>query len=93
MAHFCVGTLCATAHLFINNPLGRDSKVIFKGLFNSHPPIEERIERLEKMIPEEKEHEHLFREIEVLVSKSGLGLNSIELVSDSQKEDKQGENQ
>jgi heat shock protein HtpX len=39
----------ATAHLFINNPLGRDSKVMFKSLFNSHPPIEERIERLEKM--------------------------------------------
>jgi heat shock protein HtpX len=39
----------ATAHLFINNPLGRDSRVMFKNLFNSHPPIEERIERLEKM--------------------------------------------
>ncbi len=39
----------ATAHLFINNPLGRDSKVIFKKLFDSHPPIDERIERLEKM--------------------------------------------
>jgi heat shock protein HtpX len=39
----------ATAHLFICNPLGKDSKVMFKNLFNSHPPIEERIERLEKM--------------------------------------------
>ena len=39
----------ATAHLFISNPLGKDSKVMFKNLFNSHPPIKERIERLEKM--------------------------------------------
>ncbi len=39
----------ATAHLFINNPLGKDSKIMFKSLFNTHPPIEERIERLEKM--------------------------------------------
>ena len=39
----------ATAHLFISNPLGKDSKVIFKNLFSSHPPIKERIERLEKM--------------------------------------------
>jgi len=39
----------ATAHLFINNPLGEESRVMFKRLFNSHPPIEERIERLDKM--------------------------------------------
>jgi heat shock protein HtpX len=39
----------ATAHLFISNPLGKDSKVLFKKLFNSHPPVEERIKRLEKM--------------------------------------------
>jgi heat shock protein HtpX len=39
----------ATAHLFINNPLGKNSRVMFKSLFNSHPPIEERIERLNKM--------------------------------------------
>jgi len=39
----------ATAHLFINNPLGKNSRVMFKSLFNSHPPIEERIERLNEM--------------------------------------------
>jgi len=39
----------ATAHLFISNPLGKDSKVMFKSLFNSHPPVGERIKRLEKM--------------------------------------------
>ena len=39
----------ATAHLFIANPFGRKSKVMFKSLFNTHPPMEERISRLEKM--------------------------------------------
>jgi len=39
----------ATAHLFINNPLGKNSRVMFKSLFNSHPPIEERIEKLNEM--------------------------------------------
>ena len=39
----------ATAHLFINNPLGKDSRVMFKSLFNSHPPIEDRLERLNEM--------------------------------------------
>jgi len=39
----------ATAHLFIANPIGSKSKAIFKGLFNTHPPTEERIRRLENM--------------------------------------------
>jgi heat shock protein HtpX len=39
----------ATAHLFINNPLGKNSVVMFKNLFNTHPPIEERIKRLDDM--------------------------------------------
>ncbi|MCK5567515.1 MAG: M48 family metallopeptidase [Actinomycetia bacterium] len=39
----------ATAHLFISNPLGEKSRVMFKSLFNSHPPIKERIERLNEM--------------------------------------------
>ncbi len=39
----------ATAHLFISNPLGKNSRVMFKSLFNSHPPIGERIERLNEM--------------------------------------------
>lgn len=39
----------ATAHLFINNPLGKKSRVMFKSLFNTHPPLKERIERLNEM--------------------------------------------
>ena len=39
----------ATAHLFIANPIGKKSKFMFKNLFNTHPPIEERIMRLENM--------------------------------------------
>ena len=39
----------ATAHLFISNPLGKKSRVMFKSLFNSHPPVKERIERLNEM--------------------------------------------
>jgi heat shock protein HtpX len=39
----------ATAHLFISNPLGKSSVVMFKNLFNTHPPIEERIRRLDEM--------------------------------------------
>jgi heat shock protein HtpX len=39
----------ATAHLFIDNPIGEKSKVMFKSLFNTHPPTEERIRRLENM--------------------------------------------
>jgi heat shock protein HtpX len=39
----------ATAHLFIANPFGKNTKVMFSSLFNTHPPVEERIKRLEKM--------------------------------------------
>ena len=39
----------ATAHLFIANPFGKKSKIMFKNLFNTHPPIEERIRRLDEM--------------------------------------------
>lgn len=39
----------ATAHLFISNPLGEKSRVMFKNLFNTHPPIRERIDRLNEM--------------------------------------------
>lgn len=39
----------ATAHLFIANPFGKKSKNFFSNLFNTHPPAEERIKRLEKM--------------------------------------------
>jgi len=39
----------ATAHLFIANPIGKKYKFMFKSLFNTHPPIEERIMRLENM--------------------------------------------
>jgi heat shock protein HtpX len=40
----------ATAHLFIDNPLaGKDTKAWFTNLFNTHPPIEERIKILRSM--------------------------------------------
>ncbi len=42
----------ATAHLYISNPLKsheKDSVSWFAGLFNTHPPIEERIKRLRGM--------------------------------------------
>ncbi|OQA22471.1 MAG: hypothetical protein BWY60_00227 [Actinobacteria bacterium ADurb.Bin346] len=39
----------ATEHIFIVSPFGKNSKVAFSGLFNSHPPIRERIRRLEEM--------------------------------------------
>lgn len=40
----------ATAHLFIDNPLaGKDTKAWFANLFNTHPPIDERIKILRSM--------------------------------------------
>lgn len=42
----------ATAHLYISNPLknhGHDSAGWFAGMFNTHPPIQERIKRLREM--------------------------------------------
>ncbi len=38
----------ATAHLWIESPL-RNGKGFFTGLFSTHPPIEERIKKLESM--------------------------------------------
>ena len=42
------GASNATAHLYISNPL-RNKKELFSGLFATHPPIKERIKRLEAM--------------------------------------------
>lgn len=39
----------AVAHLFISNPVSRKSRTVFSNLFSTHPPIEERIKRLEEM--------------------------------------------
>ena len=40
----------ATAHLYIANPFkGKDFGAWFAGLFNTHPPIEERIKILRSM--------------------------------------------
>lgn len=40
----------ATAHLYITNPFkGKDFGAMFANLFNTHPPIEERIKRLRVM--------------------------------------------
>jgi heat shock protein HtpX len=40
----------ATAHLYIVNPFhGKDFKAWFSNLFNTHPPLEERIKRLRAM--------------------------------------------
>lgn len=40
----------ATAHMFIVNPFkGRDGKAFFSSLFNTHPPLEERIKILRSM--------------------------------------------
>ena len=40
----------ATAHLFIENPFNRkDSKAWFASLFNTHPPMDERIKILRSM--------------------------------------------
>ena len=41
----------STAHLYIEGPLGEASgaRAIFSGLFDTHPPLEDRIARLEQM--------------------------------------------
>jgi len=39
----------ATEHMFIASPFGKNTRVALSGLFRSHPPVEERIRRLEKM--------------------------------------------
>lgn len=43
----------ATAHLYIENPFKNkigDARTIFSGIFNTHPPVEKRIEALSKML-------------------------------------------
>lgn len=39
----------ATAHLYIMSPLRNDSLSFLSNLFSTHPPVEERIKRLEQM--------------------------------------------
>lgn len=39
----------ATSHMFIAEPLTKKNKPIFSNLFSTHPPIEERIKRLDIM--------------------------------------------
>ncbi len=39
----------ATAHLFISTPFRKSKKSFMKNVFATHPPIDERIKRLEKM--------------------------------------------
>ncbi|MDD5659243.1 MAG: M48 family metalloprotease [Actinomycetota bacterium] len=39
----------ATSHLFIADPLAKKSKPMLASLFSTHPPIEERIRRLDEM--------------------------------------------
>ena len=39
----------ATSHMFIADPLTKKNKPVFPGLFSTHPPIEERIKRLDEM--------------------------------------------
>jgi len=39
----------ATAHMFISNPFGKDHGTSMN-LFASHPPLEERIQRLEQLV-------------------------------------------
>ncbi|MGM0365735.1 MAG: M48 family metallopeptidase [Actinomycetota bacterium] len=39
----------ATAHLFISNPIGKKNAAMFKSLFNTHPPVEDRIKKLKEM--------------------------------------------
>jgi heat shock protein HtpX len=39
----------AAAHMFIVNPLAGFRGANFSGLFSTHPPIEDRVERLRQM--------------------------------------------
>lgn len=39
----------ATEHMFIEKPFGKNTRVAFSSLFNTHPPAGERIRRLEEM--------------------------------------------
>ncbi|MDD3520351.1 MAG: M48 family metallopeptidase [Actinomycetota bacterium] len=39
----------AVAHLFISDPVKKDTRTFFTNIFSTHPPIEERIKRLDSM--------------------------------------------
>ncbi len=39
----------ATSHMFIADPLTKKNRPVLSGLFSTHPPIEERIKRLDEM--------------------------------------------
>ena len=39
----------AVAHLFISDPVKKENRSLFSNLFSTHPPIEERIKRLDSM--------------------------------------------
>ncbi len=39
----------ANEHMFIANPFGKTNRSLFGSLFETHPPVEERIRRLEEM--------------------------------------------
>jgi len=45
----------ATAHMYITNPFGKDRGLNVAGLFASHPPLEERITRLDQLTLSESE--------------------------------------
>jgi len=45
----------ATAHMYIANPFGKDRGLNVAGLFASHPPLEERITRLDQLTLSESE--------------------------------------
>ena len=39
----------AVAHLFISDPVKKKNRSLFSNLFSTHPPLEERIKRLDIM--------------------------------------------
>ncbi len=43
------GASSALAHLFISDPVKKENRSFFSNMFSTHPPVEERIKRLESM--------------------------------------------